>query len=50
MEKQNKYHWVCDECGKDGEFEHYEWETVVVRCPYCRGLNITTTKVKVKGK
>ena len=47
--KKDKYHWVCDECKKDGYYEVYDFENVVLRCPYCRGLDISTTKLNIIG-
>jgi DNA-directed RNA polymerase subunit RPC12/RpoP len=39
------YHWKCATCGKEGDYYKFEWDIdVVLRCPYCRGMDIESCK------
>jgi len=42
---KNKYRWKCDDCGATGFYEELEFDTIVVRCSVCRGLNISSEKI-----
>jgi len=43
------YNWICNDCKKKGEYTKFEWQDVVLRCPYCRSMNIDS-KLNRQGK
>ena len=40
-----EYAWRCSSCGKEGNYRKPEWVDVVLRCPYCRSMDIESLKV-----